>query len=345
MKASQREINPQLNRLSDVYRAVLLFGPNEGLVRERANKVARQIVEDASDPFRISVLDHTALKGEPGLLADEAAAISMTGGRRLVRVDAAGDNLTGPVDTFLKNPMGDGLVLITAGDMAPRSSLRKLFEAAKNALAIPCYEEDQRSITDLIDEVLAANNLSAEADATAYLSAHLGGDRMVARSELEKLALYMGPTSPARRMVTREDVMACIGDSAELAIDEIAVATSGGEIARLDKVLFKAFNTGENPISVIRAVTRRLTRMHLVAGLVAEGMNIDQATRQLQPPVFFKDAGPFRAHLSRWSVRRLSSALALLLDAERDCKTTGFPAEAICARTCLRIANAARSAK
>lgn len=344
MKASPRETDSLLRRLDPGIRAVLVYGPNEGLVRERADKIARQVVEDLSDPFRVAPLDPASLKAEPGRLADEAAAIAMTGGRRLVRLDAAGDTATPAADLFLKNPVGDSLVLITAGDLPARSSLRKLFETSTHALALACYEDDQRSTADLVAEVLHAHNLKAEADAVAYLTTHLGGDRAVARGELEKLALYMGkPSNGGQTYVTREDVMACIGDSAEMTIDEIATAATGGDLARLDKVLFKAFNSGENPIPILRSVARRVMRLHLVAGLMADGMPADQAIKTLQPPVFFKDAVAFKANLNRWSPRRLAAALDLLTTAERDCKTTGLPAESICARACLRIANAARA--
>lgn len=345
MKASARETDAILRRLDPGIRAVLVYGPNEGLVRERADKIARQIVPDLGDPFRVAPVDPNALKAEPGLIADEAAAMSMTGGRRLVRVDNAGDGVTAAADIFLKNPLGDSLVLVTADDLSARSSLRKLFEGAAGALSLACYEDDQRSTGDLVTEVLNAHGLKAEADAVAFLVTHLGGDRAVARGELEKLALYKGaPPEGGRGFVTREDAMACIGDSAEMTIDEIAIAATGGDLAQLDKILFKAFNTGENPIPILRAVARRVMRLHLASSLMAQhGMQGDEAMKQLQPPVFFKDAGPFKAHLSRWSPRRLAAALELLTAAELDCKTTGLPAEAICARACLRIANAARS--
>jgi DNA polymerase-3 subunit delta len=344
MKVSGRETDSLLRRLDPAIRAVLIYGPNEGLVRERAAIIARQIVDDLSDPFRVAPLDASALKAEPGLLADEAAAIAMTGGRRLVKVESAGDAVTPAVDIFLKNPVGDSLVIITAEELPTRSSLRKLFEAATNALALACYEDDQASTGDLIDEVLRRHKLRAEADAVAYLKAHLGGDRAVARGELEKLAIYMAipGEETGQIFVTRDDVMACIGDNAEMTIDEIATAATGGDLVRLDKVLFKAFNTGENPIPILRAVARRVMRLHLVSGLVSQGMPADQAIKTLQPPVFFKDAAPFKAHLSRWTTRRLAQALELLTSAERDCKTTGLPAESICARACLKIANAAR---
>ncbi|MBT7582049.1 MAG: DNA polymerase III subunit delta, partial [Kordiimonadaceae bacterium] len=82
MKISYRDIDAQVRKLSPGYQAVLIYGPDEGLVRERATKIAKQVVEDLQDPFLVANIDPDSLKSEPGILADEAAAISMMGGRR-----------------------------------------------------------------------------------------------------------------------------------------------------------------------------------------------------------------------------------------------------------------------
>ena len=66
--------------------AALVFGPDQGLVRERAERMAKTVVPDLGDAFQVSDLDEAALNGDPARLADEAAAISMLGGRRVVRV-------------------------------------------------------------------------------------------------------------------------------------------------------------------------------------------------------------------------------------------------------------------
>ena len=79
MKLSYRDIDAQVKNLSPQYQAVLIYGPDEGLVRERATKIAKQVVEDLQDPFLVANLDPDTLKKEPGQLADEVAAISMMG--------------------------------------------------------------------------------------------------------------------------------------------------------------------------------------------------------------------------------------------------------------------------
>jgi DNA polymerase-3 subunit delta len=343
MKISYRGIDTQVRKLSPDYQAVLIYGPDEGLVRERATKIARQVVEDLQDPFLVANINPDSLKNEPGLLADEAAAISMMGGRRVIRVEGAGENTTKAAENYLSNPIGDGLIIITAGNLRPTAGLRKLFEKSKNAAALPCYEDNQASLDALIHEVMREAGLSIDADAVSFLQMNLGSDRLVSRSELNKLSIYIGEAGSRKSdMVTLDDVSACVGDSGALSIDMITSATLGGNLRGLDNSLFKAFNRGENAIAVLRSLQRKIQRMHLTRGLMDQGFSADQAMGKLIPRVFAMEASRFKMDLSKWTTGRLASAMSITSDAEQACKTTGMPVEAICARACLRIANAAK---
>ena len=343
MKLSYRDIDAQVRKLSPQYLAVLIYGPDEGLVRERATKIAKQIVEDLQDPFLVANIDPDSLKSEPGILADEAAAISMMGGRRVIRVEGAAENTTKAATSYLENPVGDGLIVITAGNLRPTSGLRKLFEKSKNAATIACYEDNQASLDTLIHEVMRENGLSIDADAASFLQMNLGSDRLVSRSELNKLSIYMGPEGVRESdMVTLDDVSACVGDSGALTIDTITSATISGDLRRLDNTLFKAFNRGENAIAVLRSLIRKIQRMHLARGYMDQGFSADQAMGKLIPRVFAMETRQFKMDLGRWTTDRLANAMTITTSAEKDCKTTGMPVEAICARACLRIANAAK---
>ncbi len=319
-------------------RAILVYGPDGGLVRERANRLLMLAVPDLSDPFRVAELSPAILKDDPARLSDEAAALSLTGGRRAVVVRDAADSVAGPFQDFLARPIGDAMVVAEAGDLGPRSSLRKLFEGADNAAALPCYADEAESLRQVIAEELRADGLTATPDALAFLISHLGGDRRLTRSELRKLALYMG----APGQVRLEDAVACIGDTAALSMDDLSLSTADGDHATAQRVLDRLLREGGNAITVLRALSRHFQRLHLARGLTEQGKSADQAMAALRPPVIFHAADRFRRQLGRWPTDRLGRALEMLIQAEADCKTTGMPTEAICSRTIMQLARAAR---
>ncbi len=339
MKVSPRDIASFLKSVPVNARAVLVYGRDDGLVRERAQTVGKQIAEDLSDPFQVVRLGPEAVKGNPSILLDEIAAISMMGGRRLVRLEGAGPESADAVKLVLDSDQGDGLLVITGGDLKPTSALRKACEAAKNAYAIACYEDSAQDLFGLVQSTLSSAGLGASQDAVSYLVDNLGGDRMVSRSELDKLVLYMGDEGG---QVTLEDAKACVGDTAALGLNQIAEAVTAGNMKNLEKFLERAWTSGENAIAILRTLQNRLMRLHLARGYVESGMNPMEAVNKLRPPVFFAEKDKFAREVNGWSSSKLEQALNILIEAELDCKTTGNPADVICARALLRLAKAVR---
>lgn len=338
MKIAANRVDGFLRAPDKAVRAVLIYGPDLGLVRERGDALARTVVPDLKDPFRVAELTPARLRDDPASLADEAAALSLTGGRRVVRIRDAGDAAAGVLGSFLAAPMGDALVIVEGGELAARSSLRKLFEGADNAAALPCYVDDDQNLEGVIRETLRQHGQEADAEAMAFLVGHLGADRRLTRAELAKLALYRG--GPGR--ITLQDAVACIGDAAAMDHDDLALAIAEGDQASVQRLLDRLWREGASAVAVLRSVSRHFLRLHLAVGLMAQGRSVDQAVAALKPPPIFRMAGRIKAQVQRWPAERLATALDLLLAAEMDCKTTGMPAEAICGRCLTQIANAAK---
>jgi DNA polymerase-3 subunit delta len=322
--------------------AVLIYGPDSGLVRERFDQLARGVCPDLGDPFRVAELTPALLKDDPARLADEANAMALTGGRRVVRVQGAADSLTSLFESFLAGPPAQALVLVAAGDLGARSSLRKLFEDSKVAAALPCYLDDRQAIDGLIHASLKPHGLALEDDAMAFLADRLGGDRLASRAELDKLVTYMG--EGGSRTIRLEDVEALIGDSAERNQEDLVFAAASGQTLESQRVLDRLLREGSEPVGLLRALARHLQKLHLVKGQIAAGQSAEQAMNGLRPKLFFKRTDAFRRQVENWSLAKLAQAMDLAVTAELDCKTTGMPARALCGRTFLQIAQLGKAA-
>ncbi|MDE2464800.1 MAG: DNA polymerase III subunit delta [Alphaproteobacteria bacterium] len=318
--------------------AALVFGPDSGLVRERAERLARSVVPDLNDAFQVSELDDAALSADPARLADEAAAISMLGGRRVVRVRGAGNSLAKLLASFLAAPSGDALVVVESADLAKGSALRKVFEDAANAAALACYADSARDLAQVVRDAMKEERLAITGDAVEEAVARLGSDRGVTRRELEKLALYARDSGK----VTAEDVRAVMGDEAEARTEEVCDAAGEGNWQQLDLALSRLWAHDTSPVAIVRIALSHFQRLAQVRTLVDRGEPLEGALKKLRPPVHFSRQSTFRAQVSRWSALRLQSALDVLLETEALCKTTAIPSEAVCGRALFNIASLAR---
>jgi DNA polymerase-3 subunit delta len=333
MKLAAGRVDAFVKKPDPRVRAVLIYGPDSGQVRERAKALVAGAAGDAADPFRVAELTGAALREDPTRLADEANALSLMGGRRAVWVREATDGLASLFESLLEGPEIDSLIVVEGGDLGARAPLRALFEGAANAAALPCYVDEGEGLEGIITTALARHGLSAADDALAFLAENLVGDRMLVRGELDKLALYCA----GAKVVTAEDAEACIGDSAEADLEDVAYAAAGGDQAALARALRRIAADGTSPIVVLRAAARHFQRLHLASAMMAAGSNIERTLGAMRPPLFFKRKDAFRAQLARWSPQSAADALDALASAEADCKTTGIPADTVSERALLAI--------
>jgi DNA polymerase III subunit delta len=316
----------------------LVYGPDAGLVQERAEKLLKSVVPDLTDAFNAADLSEATLLADPARLADEVAAISMMGGRRVVRVRGAGNDLAELFETFLEDPKGDALLVIEAGDLAKTSALRKLFDGHKTAAALQCYPDSLRDLGDVVRDALRAEGLSIAPDALEEAVSRLGSDRGVTRREIEKLLLYMH----GQKQVALEDVRAVMGDEAEARSESACDAAAGGDLAKLDRELERLWVSDTQPAQVIRSAMGHFQKLLQARESTARGESLDMVMKRLRPPVHFSRSNAFKAQAQRWNTDKLGEALDMLLDAEVLTRTTGVPSEAVCGRALMNIAAMAK---
>lgn len=323
-------------RLDPARPVVLIFGPDAGLVSERANAVVAASVDDPNDPFALVRLDGEDLAGNPGRLVEEAQTIPLFGGRRAVWLKAGSRNIAPAVEALLALPRIECRVVIEAGDLRRSAPLRTLVERAKNAAALPCYADTERDLARLIDAEMRAAGLSLKPDARAVLIPLLGGDRAASRNEIRKLALY----ARDRPEVGVDEVVAVVSDASALALDDLVDTAFAGRPGELEALLAKVRAAGSPVGSIFFAAQRQLAQLHRWRTRIEAGepFTLDG----VQPPLHFRRKSLVEAALKQWSAARLAGAMAELAAAVLASRKTPLLADTIAERALLSLAVRAR---
>lgn len=337
MKLSGRRIDSFVERPEAGVAAALVFGPDQGLARERADRLVKAVAGGLDDPFRVASVSEAEAADDVDRLAVERSALAFGGGQRAVRVYGVGDRVLPALERAL-GAAGDGFLVLLAGELTPRSKLRQFCEKSPQVAALPCYADDDQTVRQVVRETLAAEGVTVSGEALDYLTANLGSDRLVSRRELEKLALYMKTPGGKGGEVSLDDARACVGDNGAFSLDQVSHALAAGDLAALRRAYQEAVEGDDGPIAVLRNAQRLFQRLHLAAAAVAQGQSVDQVVDGLRPPLFFKDKPIYAKALRNWPRGRLGTALEILTDAERACKSGQGPDVAICERALMRLA-------
>ena len=336
MKLPTAKIASFLSKPDPAMRVILVYGPDAGLVRERATALAKWAVPDLNDPFRVMSLSAANVAEDPARLFDEMASMSLGGGKRLIRIQNPGESIAAAVAKLLADlPDSDSLLLIEGGDLDKRSKLRAACEGeSAAACAIPCYVEDTAARQRTIADILKSEKIEAPRDVVAALADILPPDRSAMRSELEKLAIYVG----AGKVATMDDVHATVQDAGAAELDDLVFAVGAGEAKRAAQLIDRLYAEQTAPVAILRAAQRHFVRLQWARAQMDNGLNATDAVKRLQPPVFWKFESAMAGQLRRWPRARAEAALRRLYDAEAAVKRTGTPDTALCAQVLLGLA-------
>lgn len=350
MKLSARQIEGFLAKPPKEICATLIYGPDSGLVSERAKKLSSHVVPDVTDPFNVIVFSSADLQEDPVRLNDEAFGQSLMGGNRLIRINHAEENIATTLKDYIASPSDHSFIVVTAGDLGPKSALRKLFEGDARAAALPCYVESEGDIMKVAHEQCRHAGYTLDRDAAQALSGLLVGNRQIARQEIDKLILYKGyadgyagpdgdPVRQPMGVISVDDVMESCGDVRSQSLDDLVHATGLGRYDQAQQILRRLLDDEIAAIVILRSLMNHFNRLaEVLMRQSEEGLSLKQAMDKLNPRVFFKWENDFQRQLQLWSPQNLKAVRDNLVQTEVEIKSTGSRPDLLCERSIYAIA-------
>lgn len=318
MKASKAQIDKALAAPGEI-RFFLLHGPDESGSRALVKALAAAMGEGAE---RID-LNGAELKADPARLADEAASISMFGDKRWILVEPAGDEATEAAEALLEAPAAGNPVVLVAGALKPASRLLKLALGMPEALAFASYLPDARDADRLTLEMARAEGLILRPDLAHRIAEANGGNRALIGQELAKFALYAGASPEAPQPIDHEVIDALGAGSDEGDLSRLVDSAANGDAATLEAELVRLRAEGQEGITLIRAMLRRIALLARLRAEVEQGNSVAAVMASSGKSLFWKEKDIVARQLSRWRAPLLAKAMARLVEAERQVKASG----------------------
>lgn len=337
MKAARGQIERALDAGAADYRLILLHGPDESGSRELARRLAKAMGEEAE---RID-LTGAALKADPARLSDEAAAISLFGGRRHIHVEANGDEVLDAIEALLAAPAAGNPAVIVTGALRKESKLLKLALADPAILAFASYPPEGNEADRLAIGAGQALGLRIRPDVAQRLAAATAGDRALLARELEKFACYLDAAPDRPRDLEHEALDLLGADSGEGDLSRLVDLLLAGRGEEADGELARLAGDGIEGVPVLRAVLRRLLLLADLRAAVDGGASVEAAMASAGRAIFWKEKGAVARQLAQWDGRRIGIAIGRLVAAERSVKSSHGPGPLAAAAELLAIGRAA----
>ena len=333
MKPEEARLRRALDAADPAIRFYLLYGPDEAGSRALADRLAAAMGAEAE---RID-LTSGQLKADPARLADEAAAISLFGGKRWIRLEPATDDAIEAVQALLEAPAAGNPVAAIGGALRKDSKLVKLVAASNAALSHQSWVPEGRNAAALVVEVGRELGLQIRNDVANRVASACNADRALITRELEKMALYLDAAAD-RPKPLENDALDALGAAMEEGdLSRLSNAVFSGQPGEADSELARLANEGIEDIPVLRALARRALQLAQLRAQMAEGESIDRVMETAGKAIFWKEKPVIQGQLQRWTPDGLATAISRLAEAERQVKAPGYVGGALVEEEVLAI--------
>ncbi len=322
---------------SELFQSFLIYGPNEGLIRENIDIVYKNFSKGA-DCEKINI-NGKQLDESISILNDEISTISLFSEKKFILLDSSKEKHVSIIENSLSLNFKNTCMVVKQDNLTKSSSIRKLYENSKNHFCLACYDDDIKVLSSLLEKFQKEHSITFDSDVKSFLLNNLSNDRMVIKNELEKLLLSL---SKDVRKVDIEKLRYILHDSAHTDFQQINNSILFGNTEKGSKSLEKLFNLGTNPVAILKSFNNYVMRIRLAQVELSKGKQFDEAIKVLRPPVFWKEKSDFRRHCLMWPANVIENIITEVLSSEIKCMTNNVIAKEQCEKTLFGISSTAK---
>lgn len=338
MKVKDRDIVRQFHSNPDKFRLALLCGPNATRCQALADELAKPFAENA-ERVDLTIGD---LSENPARLNDEANSASLFGDKRYIMVrlnSGEAVRAANAIEILLECDPGGDPVFISAPGMADKTALAKIIASAPDALISTCYETSLGDAVTAIVGMAREEGLQLDRNLAGEIAAMTSNDLVMAKLEIEKIALYLD-AQPNAPLPVAAEILTTLGaanDEEDLGI--LYISALNGDTKLLTKELSIVSRTGFSEVGLVRLMLRHLNKLGELRSKADAGSGIDKIVNH--PSIFWKDRDNFKRQLHIWSADHIARLVERILSLEISLKSSGQPEHVLVEQELLTIARKA----
>ena len=339
MKGKQQDISSIIKSKTSLFRAIVLYGPNTFFIDELYRALGNSLIDQEKEIFGSREFEAKELTGGAEEFYNEIQSIAFGLERKYIKINMFGSEAGGAILDFLKSEQDDVCLIIKAGALSPRSSLRKAVEISKNAIIVPLYEDDAAALTNFIREKCEKNNFQVAPDSLNEIINLTGLERGRVSDSLERLMLYL--ESSKKREISVEDINQVLFDTNQSQMNELCANICLGKTRESQQILSRLMLQGVTAPQFVSALFAHFQKIHTAGLKVLSGVTLGVAIKEIKPPIFYKEIKSFQGQVENWGIKKTERALEILVETDLKTKTFNGLGESIIGDVVIRLANVA----
>ena len=291
------------NEVKKRYKALLFYGVNEGLKKEYIDEIKK----DNKNIEIYNFFEEEVIKNNQ-LFYENIFNNSLFEANKIIFLHEATDKIFNIVNECLNKLDQNIKLYIIANNLDKKSKLRQLFEKSQNEVAIPLYEDDEKTLLNYVKKELNEfKGLTNEVCNLIISNSKL--DRRLIQNEIIKVKTFF-----YNKIIKKESLQNLLNLKKETGFDEIRDSAITGEKIKLNKLLSSNSLNKEDLFFFLNSLIFKFKKMKDL--LSSKDKSVESIIDNARPPIFWKEKPILKKQLNIWSKKNIDKIINTLNETE-----------------------------
>ncbi len=280
---------------------VLIYGENLGLI----NDLKAKILEKKQKSKILKYNQDEILKKE-NFFFEELNNRSLFEDKKVFFIDNVNDKFLKIVEQVLSLE-NENSIFLYSDILEKKSKLRNLFEKEKKTDIVPCYQDNEITLKNIISKNLKDYSGLTTAIINLIIDS-CGNSRTKIRNEIIKIkAFFIGSS------LNYESINKLLNIKENEDFNFVRDFAISGNKKKTGEYLDNTILETEKTTYYLSNINQRLMKLKEV---VKNKKNIEQTINEIRPPIFWKDKSTFLLQARVWNIKKLDEALKKIYNTE-----------------------------
>ena len=293
---------------------VLFYGENSGLIKDFKKLIQKKYID-----LQILKFNQDELLSNSNIFFKEIRNISLFDDKKIFFIDSVNDKIFKIVEE-ISTELNDNKVYLFANVLDKKSKLRIFFEKEERTDIVPCYQDNELTIKNIILKKL--NNYSGlTPDIINTITENCNNDRAKLQNELEKIIIFFN-----NNQIDMKNLKNLLNTLDNDDFNLLKDSALKGNKNRTNKLLDYTNFEIEKCSYYLSILNQRLMKL---LEAFQKKTSIENAINEIRPPIFWKDKPDFLYQAKLWNKEKINKALKKTYEAEINIKSTDLDKKVI----------------
>tara|TARA_X000001036_G_scaffold361604_1_gene344964 strand:+ start:952 stop:1941 length:990 start_codon:yes stop_codon:yes gene_type:complete len=290
---------------------VLIYGENLGLKDELKKKIKTH-----NKNSEIITFDQEEILKNIDSFFNEIYNVSLFGEKKIYIINHANDKILNIIQE-LQEKSKEHKFYFFSEVLDKKSKLRNFFEKSKNNGVVPCYNDNELSIKNIIQNRLKGfKGLSSEN--LNLIISNCGLDRIKLKNELFKISTFF-----KEKQINNKELELLLNEEENNDFNLLKDEALNGNKIKTNKLLSNTLFEPEKNIFYLNIINQRLSKLNQVF-LNSVDTSIENAINMIKPPIFWKDKPTITIQAKKWNNQKIRKILEKTYKLEIEIKSNSF---------------------